>query len=172
MDMIRVGDNTPPLSQSQIQLEECVAIGADAQVLVNDDRPVLRRGHESEQERQLLGVVQDAVPGSKTTQRILAGLLMITCCLLVAVAVVAGLKNAKDSSRPSGSGSSSGSLSSNDYCTSMDCLRLAADLSASINTSVEPCDDFYHVCSTQSRPDTYIYISQHLFSTCATDGPM
>eukprot|EP01083_Nonionella_stella_P046005 123216_1 len=33
------------------------------------------------------------------------------------------------------------------YCTTVACLQLAADLSQSINESVDPCDDFYHyVC--------------------------
>jgi len=67
------------------------------------------------------------------TKKLLIGALIVTCILLIAVSIVAGVL-----------GGDAIENSPDNYCMTTDCLELAAEISASLNTSVDPCDDFYH----------------------------
>jgi len=75
----------------------------------------------------------------ETTKKVLIALLVVTCILLIVAIAVAGIMHSHIVSD-----SSSSSISDSDYCTTTDCLKLASEISSSINESVDPCDDFYH----------------------------
>ena len=106
----------------------------------------------------------------------------ITCILLIAVTIIAivlGVSN------------NSSSSSNTDYCTTSDCLQLAADLSKTINTSVgthilnfslvlftqssltthqDPCDDFYHyVCDGWDDENRFAFTFLHIFCSINPD---
>eukprot|EP01084_Bolivina_argentea_P211461 359721_1 len=83
--------------------------------------------------------------------KVTLGLLIVTCILLVAVSIIAAIYGIRVNNN---------SKKTNiEYCTTTECLKLAADLSNTINTSVDPCHDFYHyVCDGWVDDISYINI--------------
>eukprot|EP01083_Nonionella_stella_P098661 277519_1 len=82
----------------------------------------------------------------KATNKYLVACLVVTCIALIVVSIIAGIY-----------GSQLDQGASKNYCMTTECLETAADLSHTLNASVDPCNDFYHyVCDGWDDDNSWI----------------